>query len=250
MSAKNFQNLKTIFADPLNDVALKILLLNKNHKDILINVINSLLNFHGNNEIKEAYEHQSVSFYPELKKTLEMRCTTKSNENIRVEIQRQYYDFRVEIAHYRQDFLKTFILVISKENIFELENDKLYEKTIVPMTLETKTEAECLPISLKYYELKKFVKMHDSGEIKLVNDKLPLKEQWLDFFYKCSTCEKIPDDVDNIIKEAYRIMKVTEWEPLFKRMYEESIQREKDEIKDKKIKEFDDEIDNKPTIKD
>ncbi|CAF1003208.1 unnamed protein product [Brachionus calyciflorus] len=250
MSKKIPQNIKNIYADPLNDIAFEILFSNKNHTDIAISVINSLLNFHGKNEVKEVCLSSSVPIFPDLKRALELCCTTKSNEKIRVEIQRQYYDFPIEIEYFREGFLNTFILVISKENIFELQNDKLYEKTVAPMIQEIKAEIPSLPMSWKYYELKKFMKMYDAGEIRPVNNKLPIKEQWLFFFNKCPTSEKIPDDVDNIIKEAYGIMNINEWVPALKKMYEKSIQREKDLIKDKIIKEIDDKIENIPTNKD
>ena len=35
-----------------------------------------------------------------------------------------------------------------------------------------------------------------------------LKEQWLDFFLKCSTQEEVPANVNEIIKKGYNIMKM------------------------------------------
>ena len=55
----------------------------------------------------------------------------------------------------------------------------------------------------KYFEIKKFSRLFGEGKI------LPqgrMKKQWLSFLDKCGTAEKIPDNVDDIIQEAFKIM--------------------------------------------
>ncbi len=122
---------------------------------------------------------------------------------------------------------KTYILVLSREDLFirgyKLDNDKLYEKTIVPMIIELNVEVPGNVMNWKYYEIQTFSRLCDTGEIVPTGS---IKEQWLSFLDKCGSAKSIPNNVSSIIKEAYQIMQITNWEPqtkeMMKKLYKKS----------------------------
>jgi len=248
---KKNQATERIFADPTYDITFKMLFGNENHEKILISVINSLLNFQGGNQVKKVKllsQEVPLEHSGHIKTILDVRCRTNNGEEILVEMQRQYKDyFLPRTQHYMARMLaykmksgesqehhtklpKTYILVLSREDLFirayKLDNDNLYEKTVVPMIKELNVEVPGNVMNWKYYEIQKFTKLCDENKIVPTS----IKEQWLSFLDKCGSAKSIPNDVDEIIKEAYKIMEITNWEPQIKEIYEKALQKEQDEI--------------------
>ena len=240
------QATERIFADPTYDVTFKILFGNENHENILISVINSLLDFQGGNQVKKVKLlslEVPLAYSGHIKTILDVRCITNNGEEILVEMQRQYKDyFLPRTQHYMARMLvkswesqdtklpKTYILVLSREDLFirayKLDNDNLYEKTVVPMIKELNVEVPGNVMNWKYYEIQKFTKLCDENKIVPTS----IKEQWLSFLDKCGSAKSIPNDVDEIIKEAYKIMEITNWKPEIKELYEKALEKEQDEI--------------------
>ena len=81
----------TKLLDPKNDVVFQKLFGMKNHKNILISFLNSILNLTGKNAIKEVEfeeKHLDVSLIASEKLSiLDLHVTTESNINVNVEIQ-------------------------------------------------------------------------------------------------------------------------------------------------------------------
>ena len=118
-----------------------------------------------------------------------------------------------ESGIYHKAVKDTYVISIGKENIFRgkykvSENDSLFEKTVVPMIVETKKEVPGNKMHWKFFELPRFAKKYKSVTI---NKESPLKVQWLDFLLNCGKVKEIPEDVDSIIKEGYKIMEVAKW---------------------------------------
>ena len=241
-----------IFADPTYDITFKMLFGNENHKNILISAINSLLNFQGKDQVKSVEllsQEVPLEHSGHIKTVLDVRCSTDNGEEILVEMQRQYKDyFLPRTQHYMARMLaykmksgesnehhtklpKIYILVLSREDLFirayKLDNDKLYEKTVVPMIKELNIEVPGNVMNWKYYEIQKFTKLCDTKEIQPTGS---IKEQWLSFLDKCGSAKSIPNDVDSIIQKAYEIMEISNWKPQIKEVYEKALQKEQDEI--------------------
>ncbi|CAF1050915.1 unnamed protein product [Brachionus calyciflorus] len=228
---------------------------NENHKEILISAINSLLNFQGNDQVQEIeiLQQQIPSFKSKAKQSIvDVRCRTEKGEELIVEMQRekeenflrrtQYYMARVigsklESGETYSQLPKVYLLALSKQNLFDgYLNDIFYEKTVVPMIQELKAEFPSNLMTWKFYEIKRFDKELKAGQIKRVDGKLPLKEQWLDFFNKCGTASAIPEDTDKVIQDAYKKMHLANWNAdalieydlMIQSEIEDKIKREKD----------------------
>ncbi len=249
-----------VFADPTYDVTFKMLFGSEEHINLLISVINSFLNFKGEDRVKEAKlisQEIPISYAGQIKTILDVRCTTNRNEEIIVEMQRQYKDYFLPRTQYymaralsskmfegdsnkfHEKLPKTYILVISREDLFarrySLENDHLYEKTVVPIIKELGVEAPGNVMNWKYYEINKFARLHQAGKVPLEEDgRLGVKEQWLNFLDKCGRLEVVPGDVDETIKEAYEIMMMVNWDSARKQAYEKARERELDELNELK----------------
>jgi len=245
----------SVFADPTYDVTFKMLFGNEEHINLLISIINSFLNFKGEDQVKEATllsQEIPITYAGQIKTILDIRCITNRNEEIIVEMQRQYKDYFLPRTQYymartlsgkmfegesnklHERLPKTYILVISREDLFtrrySLDNDNLYEKTVVPIIKELGVEVPGNVMNWKYYEINKFSRLHQSGRVPLEKDgRLSIKGQWLNFLDKCSKLEVVPGDVDEIIKEAYEIMMMVNWDAARKQAYEKARERELDE---------------------
>ena len=247
MPPKNSKSVTgTIFADPTYDVTFKMLFANEKHEDLLISLINSLLNFQGGNEVKKVKilsPELPLELVGQIKTSIDVRCSTKNGEEIFVEMQRQrknyfllgpeYHMARIfeTYENHKIIFSKIFILVLCIEDLFireyKLDNDTLYEKTMVPMIMELNEKMPGNVMIWKYYEIRKFTKLCDEKRITPTNS---LKEQWLSFLDKCGSSTEIPNDVDNIIKKAYKVMETASWPSLIKETYENYLEKETDEI--------------------
>ncbi|CAF1003229.1 unnamed protein product [Brachionus calyciflorus] len=211
---------KKVFGDPTYDVTFKMLFGNNKNKDLAISLINNLLNFHDEDQVNDITflsVEIPISCEKEIKTIIDMRCITNKGEEIIVEMQRlfhnlvlprtQYYmaksiSYKMstgESDQYHIKLTKTYLLMISRQNLFklsyQLKDDIYYEKTAVPIIKELDVE-------------------------------LPIKEQWLNFFDKCGSATEIPDNVDDIIKKAYRQMEMYKWPKELEMIYDMAQKKE------------------------
>ena len=245
------------FADPTYDVTFKMLFGSDKNKDVLISLLNSLLDFKGAKQIVDVTINSSdlnVEGISDIKGAVDVLCTTKSNQKIAVEMQRKYKDYFLprsqeymskiiagqvkegEGQQYDTAVMDTYILAIEKENIFRgkymLKDKDIFEVTVVPMVVETQEEIPGNKMHWKFFELPKFIKAYKSTEIDKTNS---LKEQWLDFLIKCSKQADIPDNIDEIIKKGYNIMKVANWSEDQRILYWKQKSNEIEELKEQKM---------------
>jgi hypothetical protein len=88
--------IKEVFADPTYDTTFKMLFGTENNKDILISILNSFLGFSGLKEITEVEIAPSDLFtegITDIQGSVDVLCTTKNNQKIAVEMQRQYKNY-------------------------------------------------------------------------------------------------------------------------------------------------------------
>ncbi len=245
------------FADPTYDITFKMLFGSDKNKDILISLLNSLLDFKGEKQIVDVTINSSdlsVEGISDIKGAVDVLCTTRSNQKIAVEMQRKYKDYFLprsqeymskiiagqvkegEGQRYDTAVMDTYILAIEKENIFRgkymLKDKDIFEVTVVPMIVETQEEIPGNKMHWKFFELPKFAKAYKSTDIGKTNS---LKEQWLDFLIKCSKQAEIPDNIDDIIKKGYNIMKVANWSENQRILYWKQRSNEIEELKEQKM---------------
>jgi predicted transposase/invertase (TIGR01784 family) len=226
------------------------------NKEILISLLNNLLGFKDEKEIKEVQINTSeLPVYPFSKdkskcgisSAVDVLCTTNSGQKIAIEMQRQnkkYFLTREqeymgkliasqvkegEGALYHEKLLDTYILVIAKENIF---TDKKYdfvrkgcfEIDVEPTVKQTQELYPGNKMYWKFFELAKFKNSDDYKKLKSIhNFDNFLKEQWLEFLIDCNTY-KIEPERNDIIKKGYEIMKMTNWKLDTKILYERQVQ--------------------------
>jgi len=246
-----------IFADPTYDITFKMLFGSDKNKDVLISLLNNLLDFRGEKQIVDVTINSSdlsVEGISDIKGAVDVLCTTRSNQKIAVEMQRKYKDYFLprsqeymskiiagqvkegEGQRYDTAVMDTYILAIEKENIFRgkymLKDKDIFEVTVVPMVVETQEEIPGNKMHWKFFELPKFAKAYKSTDIGKTNS---LKEQWLDFLIKCSKQDDIPDNIDDIIKKGYNIMKVANWSEDQRILYWKQRSNEIEELKEQKM---------------
>ena len=246
-----------IFADPTYDITFKMLFGSDKNKDVLISLLNSLLDFKGEKQIVDVTINSSdlsVEGISDIKGAVDVLCTTRSHQKIAVEMQRKYKDYFLprsqeymskiiagqvkegEGQRYDTAVMDTYILAIEKENIFRgkymLKDKDIFEVTVVPMVVETKEEIPGNKMHWKFFELPKFTKAYKSTDIGKTNS---LKEQWLDFLIKCSKQTDIPDNIDDIIKKGYNIMKLANLSEDQRILYWKQKSNEMEELKEQKM---------------
>lgn len=227
-----------VFADPTYDATFKMLFANNQHKDVLISFLNNLLGFTGDSAIESLAldiidPYLGTEYVSSIQSTIDVRCRTVSGKDISIEMQRKNKDYFLprtqdymakllatqikegEGEKYHVKLHDTYILVLAKQNLFvgeyKLEGDSnaKYEKTFKPTCEEL--EHQEMPgnkMHWKFYELCKF-KTFTKG--KLIDNTYTVKDQWLDFLVNCSSNLSIPENLDNKIKEGYKIMKMANW---------------------------------------
>ena len=201
------------YGDPTFDVTFKMLFGSEENKDILINLLNSLLNFEGLKRIIEVEintnELPVYSFSEEkgesgITGSVGILCTNVKKQKI------------------------AYIIVISKENIFagktELKDQAIFEIDVKPFVLQTNQIIPDNKMNWKFFELPKFKK---SDNFKKINCNSPLKDQWLEFLVDCSNQKKEPER-NEIIKKAYVIMRISQWTGDMQTLYWKSKMREKE----------------------
>jgi predicted transposase/invertase (TIGR01784 family) len=249
---------KGIFADPTYDITFKMLFGNDKNKDVLISFLNNLLDFKGEKEIKEVSiicnELLVEDFSKDkgksgIKSAVDVLCTTTGGQEIAIEMQHKQKDYFLTRTQeymskliagqvkegqgelYHEAVMDTYILVIGKENMFRgkfaLKEVNLFEVDIVPTVKQTGEEMPGNKMHWKFFELLKFEKSYKNV---VIDKNYSLKEQWLDFFIKCSTKSEIPDNINDIIKKGYDIMKLANLTPEQKNLYWKEKQGELDTL--------------------
>jgi predicted transposase/invertase (TIGR01784 family) len=229
-----------VFADPTLDITFKMLFAQDKNKDILISLLNSLLNFSGEQAIVDVeINHNELavsnvgsdSVLPGITSAVDILCTNKGRQKIAIEIQgqKQNYFLACEQEYmsklisgqvkegqgkaYHEKVLDTYIIVIGKSNMFtgntKLLDHKIFEIDVEPRVVQTNQTVPGNKMHWKFYELPKF---KDSVEYKNIDKGSIIKYQWLEFLLDCSKKEIEPDDRDELIQKGYDIMKVAKWD--------------------------------------
>lgn len=224
-----------VFADPTYDITFKMLFGSEQNKELLLSFINSLLSFEGGREVLEVEINSNElaqTNIGEIKGSVDILCTSRDNQKIAVEMQRKdknYYLARTqqymsklisgqvktgENSIYHKAIMDTYLLSIEKENVFygpyRLENEEIYEITVVPTVVETGQLVPGNKMHWKFFELPKFAK---ALEGQIPEERNSLKIQWLDFLVSCRKHTEIPENIAEIIKKGYEIMNRANWTP-------------------------------------
>jgi predicted transposase/invertase (TIGR01784 family) len=225
------EDVSEVFTDPTYDVTFKMLFGTEENKDILISLLNSLLGFTGEKLITDVQfkpnQFKSVNVQ-EIRGAIDVLCITKNNQKIAIEMQKKFKDYFLarsqsymskliegqvenkESQKYHEVLMDTYILAIAEENIFARgKKDTLFERTVMPVIIETGEIVPDNKMCWKFFELPKF---SASVKGKIIDSHSSLKVQWLDFFVRCNEKLKaMPEDIDELIKKGYEIMKVMNW---------------------------------------
>jgi hypothetical protein len=188
--------------------------------------------------------------------TIDFLCITKSGKKIAIEMQRAHEDYflsrsqlymsklianqvhtgQSSIAH--KVMLDTYIICIGKENIIRdkaicdkqkaslANKDKAelsFELTVTPIIHDLWVTIQDNKMTWKFFELTKFKTFIKKFPVS--NDS-PMKHQWLNFLLKCQDADNTPEDVAGIIKEGYDIMRMANWTPDQKVLYDMAINGE------------------------
>jgi predicted transposase/invertase (TIGR01784 family) len=235
---------KISFADPTYDITFKMLFANDEYKDILISFLNSLLGLKGESVIKNIrIENNNLNqtFNYGISNAVDVLCTDDERYKIAIEMQRyghpsffpreQEYMSKI-ISHqvkrgegkeYDKKILKTYIIIIAKNDIFveksESESSKFWERDSYPTIHQTGKMYPQNKMYWKFFELSRFEKYVKNKDVKGTVDKVNLKFQWLNFLNNCGKAKSMPENVDEIIKKGYNIMKIAKWTPEQKILY-------------------------------
>ncbi|WPY01546.1 PD-(D/E)XK nuclease family transposase (plasmid) [Candidatus Trichorickettsia mobilis] len=248
-----------IFADPTYDITFKMLFGTDKNKEILISLLNNLLNFRGEKEIKaveiNTNELPVIPYSKEKTKlgvvsAVDVLCTTANGQKIAIEMQgqktkcflarEQEYMAKLIVGQvkegegkqYNEKMLETYIIVITKENVFtgkaDFEKQKLFEIDIEPRIVQTNEPYPDNKMHWKFFELTKF---RNSENYKKIDKDSSLKEQWLEFLIECNK-QKTEPERNEIIKKGYEIMKMSKWDADTQALYWKQKQYIKDVLQD------------------
>lgn len=216
------------FADPTNDLAFKKIFGDENHKDILLSLLNSILDFKGNKAIVDVtlmspYQAPKIE---ELKETiLDIQATNESGEKFIVEMQnRNLGDFRKRSLYYSSKayveqldkgyeystLKKVYFIGILKFSMF---SNKEYISRHLIMNQET-NEQDIEDFEFTFIELAKFkTELHQLESI---------LEKWIYFIKHASNLSMIPKEYENIkeFKDAFNIATQTKWKKDEMRVYD------------------------------
>lgn len=235
------------YADPTLDITFRMLFSPDQHKPILINMLNALLDFKGLNAIMDVEINSSDLTVSNIDldkpaksgitSAVDLLCTTTNNKKIAVEMQGQKKNYflareqeymaklisgQVKVGEgkkYHEKVLDTYIVVIGKENLFsgnsKLQDQDLFEIDVKPIIVQTGEVYPNNKMNWKFYELPKFAASNIYKNINVLSE---IKHQWLEFFYHCGQSTELPKR-NNIIQEAYKIMEIATWSPDDQVMY-------------------------------
>ena len=194
----------------------------------------------------------------EVDSTVDLLCTTKEGQQIAIEMQRahescflarsQLYMSKLlasqveigqsSVAH--KVMLDTYIICIGKENIIRdplilaeqrkflqhqdiTKRDLSFELTVTPTIHDLWVTVQDNRMTWKFFELTKFKEFIKHMKI---DHNSPIKHQWMHFLLKCQEADEEPEDIADIIKEGYEIMKMANWTPTEKVLYDMAIDKE------------------------
>jgi predicted transposase/invertase (TIGR01784 family) len=226
------------FADPKNDLAFKKIFGDKNHTNILISLLNSILDFKEGkliSEVELANPYQ-IPKIPELKETiLDIKATNKNGENFIVEMQRKdlhnftkrslyytakAYSEQLDIGNDYSKLKKVYFIGIVNFNIFDNKN---YISRHLIVNQET-SKQDLDDFEFSFIELPKFNKNLDN--LKTILDK------WIYFIQNANSLEMIPEPYkqNKELNDAFVIATQTTWNKKELAVYDYVKLKEFDEI--------------------
>lgn len=226
------------FADPKNYLVFKKIFGDKNHKNILISFLNSVLDF---KDLKIIVDVTLANPYqipkiPELKETiLDIQATNKNGDTFIVEMQKKdlgdftkrslYYTSKAYVQQLPKgtDYTilkKVYFIGILNFNIFE--NKEFISRHLI-VNQQTNTQ-DLDDFEFSFIELPKFTKKLE--QLTTILDK------WIYFIQNASNLELIPSEYKNITEftEAFDIATQTSWDKKELEVYEYMSLKEFDEL--------------------
>jgi predicted transposase/invertase (TIGR01784 family) len=233
------KNIQEKYADPTYDITFKMLFASEKHKNLLIDFANSLLGFTEEEKIiKVDLKREEAPLLGQygIKSSVDVLCSTANGQTIALEMQRKHEDYFLSRTQYYMSKLfvtsmqkgfsdqyhkmidKVYMIIIGKDAIFpkEIGGDDQYEFTVTPTIEELNQHVPDNKMYWKFFELKRFEKLCNNEEIGVEQSSSKYNiQKWLRFLIECGkkTEESIPDDIPEIIKEAYKVMKTANMNP-------------------------------------
>ncbi len=228
--------LKMKFVDVKNDIAFRKIFGNENRKETLISFLNAVLDFHGNQRIKEVTILNPYQL-PKLKggkvTIIDVKATDQLERTYIVEMQVGDLDgFEKRVLFYssksysdqikRADFYRKLRPVIFIGILdFEHTENKNYISRNQIRDVET-GEQTIKDMEFNFIELPKFNKELHELET--------LTEKWVYFIKNAENLEVVPDNInDEGLKSAYEEANVQTWTQEELDAYEYAFMREEDE---------------------
>ena len=226
------------FADPKNGLAFKKIFGDKNHTNILISFLNSVLDFNGKKAITfvEIANPCQVPKIPELKETiLDIKATNASGENFIVEMQRKdlhnfskrslYYTSKayteqLDVGNDYSQLKKVYFIGIVNFAMFESES---YISRHLIINQESKNQ-DLDDFEFSFIELPKFTKQLD--ELTTILDK------WIYFIQNAQNLDIIPEPYkqNQDLNAAFNIATQTNWNKKEMEVYDYVKLKEFDEV--------------------
>jgi len=224
------------FADVKNDIAFRKIFGNENRKETLISFLNAVLDFHGDQRIKEVTILNPYQL-PKLKggkvTIIDVKATDQLGRTYIVEMQVGDLDgFEKRVLFYssksysdqikRADFYRKLRPVIFIGILdFEHTENKNYISRSQIQDVET-GEQTIKDMEFTFLELPKFNKE--------LHELMSLTEKWVYFIKNAENLEVIPDNInDEGLKSAYEEANVQTWTQEELDAYEYAFMREEDE---------------------
>ncbi len=207
------------YLNPTNDVSFRKLFGTKEHKNLLISFLNSILSLKGERRIQkvELLPKDQAPLIQETKSSiLDIKCTDERNIQYIVEMQNrsvpafikrtQFYVAHSYVTQFPSgsDYVElkpVILLAIANHELFPNKGNVIsYHKTLDIDTLEHDLE----DMSYVFIELPKF----DKGE----EDLETVQDKWLYFFKNWNKTNEVPAKIqEKELIEAYRSMEEYNW---------------------------------------
>jgi len=243
------------FADPMYDCTFKLLFAKKENINLTKSLIKNLLLF-DDDEIENLdilNPENNVWSQAELKSSVDIICDTKKGKKIIIEMQRyntkyflsrsQYYmanritdETTIGMHSKYHQIDQIYLLVIANDILF---NDNRYFRKIRPADEATNEEMIDNKMYWVFNEIPKYrmykekidnknglTKKIDLKKHKIVNNRF---EQWLSFLATCNYQKEEPENIEDVIKKSYFLMKLSNMENKERKKYFELVQEELDE---------------------
>ena len=242
---------KNTFADPTYNVMFsKLFGVTKNQR-IIISLISSLLDISNIESVEIITPMLETEVKGSLSAAVDILCKLSTGHYVIVEMQgvrkdyflarSQYYMAKIiasqmksgESTLYHKKISKTYELIIGRDYLFSnkelgLEpaaSDTTYVKTVEPWILDYNVPFPNNKMCWKVYELAKFRYQKMDGKV----DMSSITSQWLDFLANCSSYDKQPHSISDVISDAYKIMELHNLEQDEKLAYDTALMAEEKE---------------------